>query len=76
MNRPDFFCEDYREFGDALGDMAKEAKLLALWEAIGIVSLQLRLNLLPSTADCCWDREPEVGHAYRLCPCLNTRPKP
>ncbi|EGO80785.1 hypothetical protein XfCFBP8082_11105 [Xylella fastidiosa subsp. fastidiosa] len=31
MNRPDFFCEDYREFGDALGDMAKEAKLLALW---------------------------------------------
>ncbi|MDD0928102.1 DUF5615 family PIN-like protein [Xylella fastidiosa subsp. multiplex] len=30
MNRPDFFCEDYREFGDALGNMVKEAKLLAL----------------------------------------------
>ncbi|HHW4669551.1 MAG TPA: hypothetical protein ACQGQJ_08170 [Xylella fastidiosa subsp. multiplex] len=30
MNRPDFFCEHYPEFGDALSDMAKKAKLLAL----------------------------------------------
>ncbi|AIC11546.1 hypothetical protein [Xylella fastidiosa] len=45
MNRPDFFCEDYRELGDALGDMAKEAKLLALWvgyrDRLLVVTLEL-----------------------------------
>ena len=29
MSRPDFFCEDYTEFGEVLADMAREAEALA-----------------------------------------------
>ena len=30
MNRPDFFCEDYSEFGEVLMDMSKEVASLAM----------------------------------------------
>lgn len=30
MSRPDYFCEDYQEFGGVLADMAGQADSLAL----------------------------------------------